>query len=81
MVKWAIATLEWIYFDTEDENNKDHAADTFPFDAGKKNPRIYYCYYSGQYIIKLTSFRYLYIWFFQERGGGGVSEIWISWYE
>ena len=61
MVKWAIATLEWIYFDTEDENNKDHSADTFPFDAGKKNPRIYYCYYSGQYIIKLTSFRYLYI--------------------
>ena len=59
MVKWAIATLEWIYFDTEDENNKDHAADTFPFDAGKKNPRIYYCYYSGQYIIKLASFRYL----------------------
>ena len=47
MVKWAIATLEWIYFDTEDENNEDHAADTFPFDAGKKNPRIYYCYYSG----------------------------------
>ena len=59
MVKWAIATLEWIYFDTEDENNMDHAAHTFPFDAGKKNPRIYYCYYRGQYIMKLTCFRYL----------------------
>ena len=59
MVKWAIATLEWIYFDTEDENNKDHSADTFPFDAGKKNPRIYYCYYRGQYIMKRTCFRYL----------------------
>ena len=59
MVKWAIATLEWIYYDTEDENNKDRAAGTFPFDAGKKNPKIYYCYYRGQYIMKRTCFRYL----------------------
>ena len=58
MVKWAIATPEWIYFDTEDKNKKDPDG-KFPFDAGKKNPRIYYCYYRGQYIMKLTCFRYL----------------------
>lgn len=76
MVKWAIATLEWIYFDTEDKNNKDKAVETFPFDAGKKNPRIYYCYYHGQYIMKRTCSDIS-----SEILSGGSMRFEISWYK
>ena len=48
MVKWAIASLEWIFFDTEDNQNRDKAAGAYPFEAGIKHPTIYYCYYHGK---------------------------------
>lgn len=38
MVKWAVASLEWIYFDTEDWNNHDQADGAYPHDAGKTPP-------------------------------------------
>ena len=47
MVKWAIATLEWIYYDTEDWSNNDFSAWPYPYDAGINHPTIYYCYYRG----------------------------------
>ena len=48
MVKWAIASAEWIYYDTEDFDNEDGRGGAFPYDAGKENPKIYYCYYFGR---------------------------------
>jgi len=47
MVKWAIASLEWIYYDTEHTINRDSAAGAYPYKAGEKHPTIYYCYYRG----------------------------------
>ncbi|PFX26315.1 CUB and sushi domain-containing protein 2 [Stylophora pistillata] len=47
MVKWAVASVEWIRYHTEDSNNKDRTAGVYPYNAGIKNPTIYYCYYRG----------------------------------
>lgn len=47
MVKWAIASVEWIYYDTQNKNNHDGRHGEFPYDAGKKHPKMYYCYYTG----------------------------------
>lgn len=46
-VKWAIATQEWIYYDTENERNADQANGTYPYTGGEKDPTIYYCYYQA----------------------------------
>jgi len=48
MVKWAVASLEWIFFDTEHTCNKDRATGAYPYEAGLKHPTIYYCYYRGK---------------------------------
>ena len=48
MVKWAVASLEWIYYDTEHTNNNDRVYGTYPHEAAKKHPTIYYCYYQGE---------------------------------
>ena len=48
MVKWAVATAEWIYYDTEDYHNVDGREGAFPHEAGKQHPTIYYCYYHGK---------------------------------
>ena len=48
MVKWAIATVEWIKFDTEHYRNLDDRGGAYPYDAGKTHPTIYYCYYRGE---------------------------------
>ena len=48
MVKWATASVEWIFYDTEHTSNTDHAWGKFPYDAGKQHPTIYYCYYRGK---------------------------------
>lgn len=47
MVKWAVATVEWIYYDTEHTDNNDRVYNAYPYDAGKTHPTIYYCYYLG----------------------------------
>ncbi|XP_068728127.1 uncharacterized protein [Montipora capricornis] len=47
MVKWAIATQEWIYYDTEKLRNLDEANGTYPYRGGEKHPTIYYCYYQA----------------------------------
>ena len=47
MVKWAIASLEWIFYDTE-HGQDGTVVNSFPYDAGKKQPTIYYCYYRGE---------------------------------
>ena len=57
MVKWAVASLEWISFDTEDWNNQDQVDGVFPHDAGKAPPTIYYCYYRGEKNINLFKLR------------------------
>ena len=48
MVKWAVASLEWIYYYTTDRNNDDQRKGSYPYNAGKKHPTLYYCYYQGK---------------------------------
>ena len=48
MVKWAKASPEWIYYDTESYSNDDDRGGAYPHDAGKEHPTIYYCYYRGE---------------------------------
>ncbi len=49
MVKWAVATVEWIYYDTENVSNTDgdQRGGSYPYNSGKKHPTIYYCYYKS----------------------------------
>lgn len=47
MVKWAVASVEWIRYHTEDSNNQDKSYGVYPYNAGTKSPTIYYCYYRG----------------------------------
>ena len=44
MVKWALSYLEYIVFDTEDNNNGDGEGGNHVFLEGRK---LYYCYYEG----------------------------------
>lgn len=39
--------LEYIEYDTEDDNNHDKVTSPHPFGANLVHPRIYYCYYQG----------------------------------
>ena len=54
MVKWAVASVEWIHYDTEDTNNHDYRYWPYPHDAGNMHPTIYYCYYRGKKIYTYT---------------------------
>lgn len=45
MVQWAVASLQWIFYDTEHNENNDNARAHFPYNAGGPHPTIYYCYY------------------------------------
>jgi len=47
-VKGAEASLEWIYYSTSDRNNDDQRNGSYPYNAGKMHPTIYYCYYQGE---------------------------------
>ena len=50
-VKWAVATMEWIKFDTEDNNNTDNKGGVYPYSPASGNHvsyTIYYCYYQGE---------------------------------
>ncbi|XP_015754342.1 PREDICTED: uncharacterized protein LOC107333990 isoform X2 [Acropora digitifera] len=47
MVKWAVSSLEWIYYDTEDWDNNDRRGGAYPYNAATQHPTIYYCYYRG----------------------------------
>ncbi|XP_044171247.1 uncharacterized protein LOC114962877 isoform X3 [Acropora millepora] len=47
MVKWAVSSLEWIYYRTSGSENQDRALGHYPYNAGKQHPTIYYCYYRG----------------------------------
>ena len=44
MVKWAFSYLEYIIFDTNDQNNADEQEGEHIFLEGRK---LYYCYYKG----------------------------------
>ena len=48
IVKWAVLSLEWIYYDTEDWYNNDNRGGAYPYNATKQHPTIYYCYYRGK---------------------------------
>ena len=48
MVKWALASLEWIYFETEHTANADDREGKYPHDGATMHPTIYYCYYRGR---------------------------------
>ena len=48
MVKWAIASVEWMYYYTSDLTNDDQRGGAYPYIAGKEQSTIYYCYYQGE---------------------------------
>lgn len=49
-VKWAISSLEYIIYDTEDNNNFDQFIGHHVFtDEFKSLPKIFYCYYKGRF--------------------------------
>ena len=48
MVKWAAASVEWIRYNTEYFRNDDEGVGAYPYNAGKRHPIIYYCYYRGE---------------------------------
>ena len=47
MVKWAVSSLEWIYYDTEHWYNYDDRGGAYPYNAAQQHPTIYYCHYRG----------------------------------
>ena len=47
-VEGAIATEEFIRFDTEDSRNKDRQNGSYPYGAGIANHRLLYCYYESR---------------------------------
>lgn len=47
-VNWAVSSLEYIVYDTEDDNNRDLFEGHHVFtDQVKSLPKVYYCYYDG----------------------------------
>ncbi|CAH3171752.1 unnamed protein product, partial [Porites lobata] len=57
-VKGAIATKEFIRFDTEDTRNKDRQNGSYPYGAGIANHLLLYCYYeSCQFTYSLNGIR------------------------
>jgi len=52
MVKWAVASLEWIYFCTHKQEG-DERNGSYPYNAEKMHPTIYYCYYQGERVHTL----------------------------
>lgn len=42
-----IHTLEYIVYDTEDNNNRDWKTFPYPYGVSSQEPTIYYCYYKG----------------------------------
>lgn len=47
MVKWAVASLEWIYYYTHNKED-DQRNGSYPYNGGTMHPTIYYCYYQGE---------------------------------
>ena len=47
-VKGAMVTQEYIQFHDEDESNKDTSSGMHPYEKGKLNVTISYCYYEGE---------------------------------
>ena len=48
-VKGAISTLDYIIYDTEEDNNYDSFTSSHVFtDKNKGLPKIFYCYYKGK---------------------------------
>jgi len=47
MVKWAVASLEWIYYSTSGLKD-DQRNGSYPYNGGTMHPTIYYCYYQGE---------------------------------
>ena len=52
-VQDAIATEEYIAFDSEDHNNQNARNGSYPFGAGGRNHRVFYCYYEGKGLMSV----------------------------
>ena len=55
-----VHTMEFIVYDTEDDNNHDQKIFPYPYGAGLQEPRINYCYYQG--MADMILFRSVTIW-------------------
>ena len=50
-VKWALSSLEYIVYDTENYYNRDTFTASYVFSNENESlPKIFYCYYQGMYI-------------------------------
>ena len=63
-VKWAVASLEWIHYDTENDNNYDAKFGHYPYGAvgGINGHTIHYCYYTSKYTALQISILDLHFW-------------------
>ena len=54
-VKWAMSKQQYIIYETENEQNRDnfHQRHAYAENIGNNLPKIYYCYYEGEYIVLL----------------------------
>lgn len=59
-VRLAVATSEWIYYDTEDDNGKRYNSikPPAPYISEKKSGyKVYYCYYRSKFFIQISCFK------------------------
>lgn len=50
----AMATKEYILFDSEDHNNQNARNGSYPFVAGRRDHRVFYCYYEGKGLMSVS---------------------------
>ena len=56
-VKWAVSSLEYIVYDTEDTDNLDEFEGDHVFtDKVESLPKVYYCYYEGNCCVVVFHF-------------------------
>ena len=69
-VKWAVSSLEYIVYDTEDYDNRDKFVGDHVFtDKVKGLPKVYYCYYEGTCNCVVNCYVSLHCWFYLKGGG------------
>ena len=54
----AMVTKEYVLFDSEDHNNQNARNGSYPFVAGRRDHRVFYCYYEGKGLISVQLCNY-----------------------
>ena len=53
-VQGAMATKEYVLFDSEGHNNQNARNGSYPFVAGRRDHRVFYCYYEGKGLMSVS---------------------------